>query len=120
MSNTVSRAALITSDKTGGASIYFPAGSHPLLSGRTVYVPKHPFAPAAAAQPGATLGDRIRSERERLGLSQSAFGALAGVKRRAQANYETGERTPDATYLVNAAAAGVDVMFVLFGQRASS
>ena len=35
---------------------------------------------------------RLREERERLGFSQEAFGVLGGVQKRAQINYEKGER----------------------------
>ncbi|WP_255313860.1 helix-turn-helix domain-containing protein, partial [Pseudomonas protegens] len=34
------------------------------------------------------VGSRLREERERLGLSQSDFGALVGVSRGTQKNYE--------------------------------
>lgn len=37
----------------------------------------------------------------------------------AQSNYERGKRHPDATYLAAIAAAGVDVQYVLTGQRSA-
>ncbi len=61
---------------------------------------------------------RLREERERLDLSQTAMAALGGVQKRAQINYESGERAPDAKYLEGIAKAGVDVLYVLTGQRA--
>lgn len=61
---------------------------------------------------------RLREERERLALSQTAMAALGGVQKRAQINYESGERTPDAKYLEGIAKAGVDVLYVLTGQCA--
>ena len=61
--------------------------------------------------------ERLREERERLGLSQEKFGAIGGVLKRAQINYEKGERHPDSTYLTAIAAAGADVLFILTGQR---
>lgn len=63
------------------------------------------------------LGDRLREERERLGLSQAAFGELAGVKKNAQFNYEAGNRSPDGQYLSAVAKHGVDVLYVVTGQR---
>lgn len=63
------------------------------------------------------IGDRLREERERLGLSQSAFGELGGVKANAQGNYEKGERYPDAAYLAAVAVRGVDVLYVVTGIR---
>lgn len=61
---------------------------------------------------------RLREERERLELSQTAMAALGGVQKRAQINYESGERTPDAAYLLGVSKAGVDVLYVVTGQRA--
>lgn len=61
--------------------------------------------------------DRLRSERERLGLNQEQFGALGGVKKLAQINYEKGDRSPDAAYLSAIALAGADVLYILTGQR---
>lgn len=61
--------------------------------------------------------ERLREERERLDLSQEKFGSLGGVKKLAQINYEKGERHPDSQYLAAIAAAGVDVLYILTGQR---
>ena len=63
------------------------------------------------------LGQRLRAERERLGLSQTAFWGIGGGQKRAQINYEAGERQPDAAYLAAIAAAGADVLYILTGQR---
>ncbi|WP_432417463.1 helix-turn-helix domain-containing protein [Comamonas flocculans] len=63
---------------------------------------------------------RLREERERLGMSQEAFGAMAGVRKQAQLLYEKGERSPDARYLSAIAAAGTDVLYILTGQRSQS
>lgn len=62
---------------------------------------------------------RLRDERERLGLSQTAFAEVGGVQKRAQINYEKDERHPDAGYLAAVAAVGVDVLYILTGQRSS-
>lgn len=63
------------------------------------------------------IGDRLREERERLGLSQAVFGELGGVKANAQGNYEKGERFPDAAYLQAVFERGVDVLYVVTGIR---
>ncbi|WP_315807509.1 helix-turn-helix domain-containing protein [Pseudomonas sp. C9-3] len=63
------------------------------------------------------IGERLREERERLGLSQGSFGEIGGVKANAQGNYEKGERSPDAAYLSAVEAAGVDVLYVVTGRR---
>lgn len=64
--------------------------------------------------------DRLKEERKRLGLNQDEFAALGGVKKGAQFNYENGSRSPDSDYLTAVAAAGVDVLYLLTGEHASS
>lgn len=63
------------------------------------------------------IGDRLREERERLGLNQADFGALSDVAKTSQFNYESGKRMPDAAYLAAIAANGADVLYILTGQR---
>jgi transcriptional regulator with XRE-family HTH domain len=63
------------------------------------------------------IGDRLREERERLGLNQQDFGALGGVARNAQSRYEKGERAPDTDYLEALRQSGVDIVYVLIGTR---
>lgn len=63
------------------------------------------------------IGNRLREERERLGMTQEVFGALGGVLKRALIRYESGERYPDAAFLRGVSAVGVDVLYVLTGQR---
>lgn len=63
-----------------------------------------------------SIGERLRNERERLGLNQEAFAALAGAHRKSQGNYEKGDRLPDAGYLSAIAAVGVDVLYILTGR----
>lgn len=65
-----------------------------------------------------SINARLAEERERLGLSQERLGAVAGVSRNSQANYEKGKRMPDAAYLEALAGAGADVQYVITGQRA--
>jgi transcriptional regulator with XRE-family HTH domain len=62
-----------------------------------------------------SVGNRIREERKRLGLSQDAFAKIVGVHRRTQINYESGEREPDTAYLEAISKAGIDVSYVLTG-----
>lgn len=65
------------------------------------------------------IGGRIRTERESLGLSKTAFAKMLGIHRNTQGNYESGEREPDAAYLAAASKAGIDIGYVLRGERAS-
>lgn len=62
-------------------------------------------------------GQRLRAERQRLGLSQDAFAALAKQSRKSQINYEKGDRSPDLHYLAAIAEAGADVGYILTGRR---
>lgn len=64
-----------------------------------------------------TIGARIREERNRMALSQEAFGAIPGVTKQAQIKYEKDERHPDTLYLAAIAAAGADVLYILTGVR---
>ncbi len=63
------------------------------------------------------IGERLKEERERLGLNQTEFAAQAGASKNTQYNYEKGERSPDATYLAAADVMGVDVLYVVTGRR---
>ncbi|MCK6405770.1 MAG: helix-turn-helix transcriptional regulator [Rhodocyclaceae bacterium] len=60
---------------------------------------------------------RLLAERKRLKQNQAEFGALGGVSRLAQLNYEHGDRAPSAEYLLKLGDAGVDVVYLLTGQR---
>ncbi|WP_148716665.1 helix-turn-helix domain-containing protein [Chitinolyticbacter meiyuanensis] len=62
-------------------------------------------------------GQRIRDERLRLGLNQEAFAEACGIARRTFANYEAGEQSPNAVCLKQWAAIGVDVLYVVTGER---
>ena len=64
-----------------------------------------------------SIGERLREERVRLGMSQTTFGEVGGVTKKTQMLYEGGERAPDAGYLAAAAESGVDVRYVITGQR---
>lgn len=63
-----------------------------------------------------TLGSRLRAERERLGLSQVAFGQLGGVKKLTQLKYEQGVRQPNIDYFDSLRSHDiVDVHYLLTG-----
>lgn len=64
-----------------------------------------------------TFCDRLIEERKKRKLNQTKFGALGGVGKGAQINYESGERSPDVEYLSALASAGVDVAYILTGKR---
>lgn len=68
----------------------------------------------------STIFERLREERERMGLSQSAFAEVGGVQKRAQINYEQGERQPDSCYLAAVAKIGADVQYIVTGEHSPS
>lgn len=60
---------------------------------------------------------RLKEERVRMKYTQLRFAAIGGVLANAQSKYERGERSPSALYLAQLAQVGVDVLYVLTGQR---
>ena len=66
------------------------------------------------------IGGRLKEERERLGFSQPAFAAIGGASKGAQITWEKGTATPNAEFLNLAARVGVDVLYVLTGERSAT
>lgn len=64
------------------------------------------------------IGERLRDERARLGLSQVVFSDACGVNRSTLATWEKGEQSPTAAVLSQMAGLGVDVLYVVTGVRA--
>lgn len=64
-----------------------------------------------------TIGHRLKEERERLNLSQTSMADAAGTTKKTQIDYETDRTPPKATYLAAVAPYGVDVAYVVTGQR---
>ena len=64
-----------------------------------------------------TVGERLKHERTRLGVSQKDFAAAGGVGKNTQIAYEKDERSPDTNYLLAVSALGVDIVFVLTGKH---
>jgi transcriptional regulator with XRE-family HTH domain len=61
------------------------------------------------------LGERLKEERERLGLSQTAFGRIGGAGKTTVIAWERGDASPNAAFLAKAAEAGVNVVYVVTG-----
>lgn len=61
-------------------------------------------------------GERLKAERQRIGLAQAEFGAKCGVSKTSQFNYESGERSPDGEYFYKASLLGVDTHYVITGR----
>lgn len=64
------------------------------------------------------IGERLKEERERLGLTQVQFAALCGASKRSQIEWEKGGAYPNAKALSDFAKAGADVGYILTGKRA--
>ena len=67
-----------------------------------------------------SIGQRLKEERERIGLSQEQLGIVGGVKKLAQFRYENGDTYPNAQYLTEVVKIGIDVNYVLFGVRSNA
>lgn len=67
-----------------------------------------------------TIGERLKEERSRLKLSQTELGAIGGVGKTTQINYEKGSGSPDGKYLAAVAEQGIDVLYVVTGERRPS
>ena len=63
------------------------------------------------------VGERLRAERDRLGLKQGQFAELGGSGRASQSNYERGESPFSIEYLVRLSEHGVDIGYVVTGVR---
>lgn len=63
------------------------------------------------------LSDRLKAERERLGYSQTEFAEMVGSSKHTQINWEKGVGAPNAVALSAWARYGLDVMYVVTGDR---
>jgi transcriptional regulator with XRE-family HTH domain len=64
-----------------------------------------------------SVGARLREERLRLGMSQPAFAALAGVTKGALVKWEKDTASPNASALIAFSEAGADAIYILTGKR---
>ncbi len=65
----------------------------------------------------STIGSRLREERIKLKMTQHHFGSVGGVNTDAQYKYERGVRIPKADYLANIHSLGVDIHYIVTGNR---
>lgn len=64
-----------------------------------------------------SFGERLRTERLRIGMQQLELADACEVARKTLSVWEKGEQTPNAAVLARMAAAGIDVLYVVTGQR---
>lgn len=65
------------------------------------------------------FGARLKEEREKRGLTQEDFAQLGGVQKLAQHRYEKGLVQPSISYLYAIEPYGVDIGYLLSGQKGS-
>lgn len=65
------------------------------------------------------IGSRLREERERVGLSQTALANACGTSKRTVITWEQGSGTPAADILACMAHEGMDVGYVVTGRPTS-
>lgn len=63
------------------------------------------------------IGERLREERVRLGMSQETFGTRIGTTGRTIKKYEGSETSPRAVELLIASSFGLDVLYVVTGEK---
>lgn len=64
-----------------------------------------------------TIGKRLKLERERINLSQTSLGDIAGMGKTTVIAWEKGKAFPNAEFLEAAARIGIDVYYVITGNR---
>lgn len=68
----------------------------------------------------ANIAERIKEERQRLGLSQDKFGGIAGVSKQTVIAWEKGTTSPTIVQLSELAAHGLSAKYVLTGNSCGS
>lgn len=68
----------------------------------------------------SSMGERIKKERIRLGLSREEAAAEGDIHLNVQGRYERNESVPSAAYLEALSLVGMDVNYVITGVRASA
>ncbi|QKV52632.1 helix-turn-helix domain-containing protein [Comamonas antarctica] len=63
------------------------------------------------------IGERLREERQRVGMSQVDFAESIAASRNGLVQWERGETTPNAAMLGVMASMGVDVLYIATGAR---
>lgn len=64
-----------------------------------------------------SFGERLRQERMRIGMQQVEMAEACEVSRKTLSVWEKGEQTPNTAVLALMARHGVDVLYVVTGQR---
>lgn len=70
-------------------------------------------------QENSTFAARLKEERVRLGMTQPAIAEIGGVSKSTIVSYESGVHVPDAVFLSRLVTRGLDLHFVVTGERAA-
>lgn len=62
-----------------------------------------------------SIGERLRKERERLGLNQPTLADIAKTTKKTQIEYEKNITSPKALYLAEVAKLGIDIQYIITG-----
>jgi transcriptional regulator with XRE-family HTH domain len=73
---------------------------------------KHPYRADICV-----IGQRLKEERERLQMTLPAFAEAAGAQKRTAIDWQNGASSPTAAQLASLAAIGVDIRYVITGER---
>lgn len=75
------------------------------------------FRTAACAETLVAVATRFTEERTRLNMNQSEFARLAGISHECLRKIQNGQNLPSAPLLISAHQLGLDILYVLTGQR---
>lgn len=64
-----------------------------------------------------SIGERLKLERERLGMTIQEFAEAAGAKKNTVIDWQNDASSPPTAKLAALAAVGLDVLYVVTGQR---
>lgn len=67
-----------------------------------------------------TIGERLKLERVRLGLTQPQFAVVGLTTKKSQIDYEQGNSFPKASYLAAISKIGADVNYIITGERSTT
>lgn len=67
-----------------------------------------------------SFGSRLKTERQRLGLTQVELADAGDVSKNTQLAYEADDNSPTAKYLMAVAEKGVDLQYLFSGEYSSS
>ncbi len=68
----------------------------------------------------AEIGQRLKQERERLGVKIADFGRYGDWPVRTVSGWEAGRTTPKAEFFADVQELGLDIQYIITGRRSSS